>query len=347
MQGKKNQKPPFELVDNSNLIISGFGYFIGKESERLVIKEKAKKIAEFALINLDRIYINSNATLSTSLINEACKRGIKICIWYGGTPNVLISSPSLSAFVEAKRAQFTAYNNSIGLTAIKKVLKSKISNQGALLKYFQKNMTSNSSLKEQFNKYIESLINFIDKLNTVFGADVSECRTKLLNIEALSAKEYWQALASMLPAGTNFKGRDYLSKDAINSALNFCYALLYSNIWMSILNAGLEPFAGFIHTDRPGKASLVYDLSEPFKQRLVDRIIFSMVKRKQKIVVKNGLLSDKARREIAEKFAEELSKREIYQGKNLTLGSIIQSNIYSFVREIKTGEGYAPYSMKW
>ena len=276
MPSDKKRRSLFELVDSSNLIITGFGYFIGKESERLIIKEKGKKIAEFALVNLDHIYINSNATISTSLINEACKRGIKICIWYGRTPNVLISSPRLSAFVEAKRAQFNAYNNVIGLEAIKKVLKAKISNQGACLKYFRKNMGPAVMVKNDFDMYIREIFEFIEKIGSVRGANVSECRTNLLNIEALSAKKYWAALSAMLPSDSAFQGRDYQSLDTINSSLNFCYALLYANIWGCILNAGLEPFAGFLHTDRPGKASLVYDLSEPFKQRLVDRIIFSM-----------------------------------------------------------------------
>jgi CRISPR-associated protein Cas1 len=338
---------PFEFVDDSNLIINGFGYFIGKESERLVIKERGKKIAQFALVNLNHVYINSVATLSTSLINEACRRGIKICIWRGSTPNVLISSPQLSAFVEAKRAQFTAYNNITGLEATKKIIKSKIWNQCAILKYFKKNMGNKKELIEIFKLRAEELTNLMERLDEVKGLNVSECRSTILNIEALAAKGYWTALASMMSSNVGFRGRDPESRDSINSALNFCYALLYANIWMCILNAGLEPFAGFLHTDRPGKASLVYDLSEPFKQRLVDRVIFGILKKKQKLEIKNGLLSNNARKLVSARFLEELSKRELYRGKHLTLTSIIQSNIYSFVDELKGSGAYVPYSIKW
>jgi len=41
------------------------------------------------------------------------------------------------------------------------------------------------------------------------------------------------------------------------------------------MNAGLEPFAGFLHVDRSGKPSLVLDLMEEFRQPVVDRAIFS------------------------------------------------------------------------
>ena len=41
------------------------------------------------------------------------------------------------------------------------------------------------------------------------------------------------------------------------------------------MNAGLEPFAGFLHVDRSGKPSLVLDLMEEFRQPVVDRAILS------------------------------------------------------------------------
>lgn len=40
--------------------------------------------------------------------------------------------------------------------------------------------------------------------------------------------------------------------------------------------AGLEPFAGFLHTDRPGKPSLVLDLTEEFRACTVDRTVIGM-----------------------------------------------------------------------
>ena len=45
------------------------------------------------------------------------------------------------------------------------------------------------------------------------------------------------------------------------------------------MNAGLEPFAGFLHVDRSGKPSLVLDLMEEFRQPVVDRAILSWLNR--------------------------------------------------------------------
>lgn len=342
----KSNNSLFKLVDTSNLIITGFGYFIGKESNRLVIKYRGKKLAEYSLDLLDHVYITSACSLSTSFINYACRKGLKICVWSKGVPNVLISSPYLSAFVEAKRAQFNSYNDLRGVVAIKKVISSKIENQKNILKYFNKNSVI-PKFNNEFKLVMKKLDCWLDKLNKVQGQKIDEVRQDILYIEALSAKEYWGEIKKILPESINFKGRDYLSKDTFNVCLNFLYSLLYSNIWMAIINSGLEPFAGFLHTDRPGKASLVYDLSEPFKQRLVDKLLIGLIRKKVKLSVKSGKISNKTLNLLSTKFSGELLKTEKYGGKNFTLNSIIQKNIYSFVAEIK-GEGeYTPYKFKW
>ena len=342
----KSNENLFKVIDTSNLIITGYGYFIGKESNRLIIKDKGKKIAEYSMNSLDHIYITSSCSLSSSFINSACRKGIKICIWSKGYPSVLISSPYLSAFVNAKRAQFDSYKNQKGIIAIKKVINSKIENQKNVLKYFSKNSTD-ENIHSEFEYILNKLDFWLEKLDKVNGDNIDEVRQNILYIEAMSAKEYWGGVKRIVSGYADFKSRNYLSQDTFNVCLNFLYSLLYSVVWMAIINSGLEPFAGFLHTDRPGKASLVYDLSEPFKQRLVDKLLIGMVKKKVKLSVRLGRISNKTLNLLSSKFSDELLKKERYKGKNFTLNSIIQKNIYSFVDEIKDNGVYIPYKFKW
>ncbi|MEM3791238.1 MAG: CRISPR-associated endonuclease Cas1, partial [Candidatus Micrarchaeaceae archaeon] len=184
----------FNVVDQRTLIISGFGYFIGKNSERLVIKKKKETIAQYAMSDLDEIIITSRgASISTSLIKEACKRGIKICIWSNSYPNVMISSPQLAAFAEVKRAQFAALDNEIGLNLVKKSLESKISNQAALIKYSIKNRKAGTT---HIMRYVHSIQHALPLLNNVKGHSLAQARPQLLNIEATAARAYWKAFAS-------------------------------------------------------------------------------------------------------------------------------------------------------
>ncbi len=342
----RDMKTLFNVLDQRTLIVSGFGYFLGKQSGRLVIKEKKMKIAQYAMSNLDEILVMSRgATVSTSLINEACKRGIKICIWSNSYPNVMISSPQLAAFAEVKRAQFRALDNEQGLELIKQVLASKVDNQASMIKYLTKNQDAMELVHVRKNiPMLEAQSAAIKRLNS---DNISRSRTQLLTIEALAARLYWQGFKSALKSDCGFNSRDPRAADAVNIALNYGYAILYSLVWMGVLNAGMEPFAGFLHTDRPGKPSLVLDLSEPFKPRLVDRIIVSILNKRRSIKVEEGVLNDTSRKLISSSIMAELNKREIFAGKRLTMRSIIQSNIYSVASMLKGTGPYERYSIKW
>ncbi|MEM3180929.1 MAG: CRISPR-associated endonuclease Cas1 [Candidatus Micrarchaeaceae archaeon] len=341
-----NLRELFNVVDQRTLIISGFGYFIGKKSERLIIKKKKEVIAQYAMSDLDEIIITSRgASISTSLIKEACKRGIKICIWSNSYPNVMISSPQLAAFAEVKRAQFAALDKEIGLNLVKKALESKISNQAALIKYSIKNKKAGRTI--HIMRYVHSIQHTLPLLNNVEGHSLAQARLQLLNIEATAARVYWKAFASVLRPGCGFEARDHESEDIVNISINYGYAILYSLTWMSILNAGLEPFAGFLHTDRPGKPSLVLDLSEPFKPRIVDKVVLSIINRRQKITLDDGMLSDDSKKLLSRGIIAELEKKEYYSGKRLTMRSIIQSNIYSVANMLKGNGNYEKYLFKW
>ena len=56
------------------------------------------------------------------------------------------------------------------------------------------------------------------------------------------------------------------------------------------MNAGLEPFAGFLHVERSGKPSLVLDLMEEFRQPVVDRPILSWLNKGGQLVLQKGML---------------------------------------------------------
>ena len=56
--------------------------------------------------------------------------------------------------------------------------------------------------------------------------------------------------------------------------------MLYGEVLTGIAVAGLEPFAGFLHSDRSGKPSLALDLIEEFRQFTVDRLVLKLFMRK-------------------------------------------------------------------
>lgn len=65
--------------------------------------------------------------------------------------------------------------------------------------------------------------------------------------------------------------------DRVNAMLSFGYRLLESDCVSALENVGLDSYVGFMHQDRPGRASLALDLMEEFRSILVDRMVVTMI----------------------------------------------------------------------
>jgi CRISP-associated protein Cas1 len=65
--------------------------------------------------------------------------------------------------------------------------------------------------------------------------------------------------------------------DKVNCLLSFLYTLLMHDIRSALESVGLDPAVGFLHRDRPGRASLALDLMEEFRPVLADRLALSLI----------------------------------------------------------------------
>lgn len=68
--------------------------------------------------------------------------------------------------------------------------------------------------------------------------------------------------------------------DKVNALLSFTYALLTSMCVAALETVGLDPYAGFMHTDRPGRCSLALDLLEELRAPYADRFVLSCINKK-------------------------------------------------------------------
>lgn len=79
-----------------------------------------------------------------------------------------------------------------------------------------------------------------------------------------------------------FKGRSRRPpRDRVNAMLSYLYTILVFDVRSALETVGLDPYVGFLHTDRPGRPSLALDLMEEFRAPLADRLVLGLVNRKQ------------------------------------------------------------------
>lgn len=144
--------------------------------------------------------------------------------------------------------------------------------------------------------------------------------------------------------------------DRINALLNFLYALLGHDCRSALESVGLDPQVGFLHADRPGRASLALDLMEEFRPGMAERLALSLINRRQLVasdfVIEDGgavLMKDDARKAVLvawqERKKEEL--RHPYLDEKVTLGLVPHVQAQLLARHLRGDiDGYPPFIWK-
>ncbi len=341
-----------------HLIIDQYGTFLGKHSERLQAKCKGEVIAEAPLLTLDHVLIIGNGiTISTDALALCAEHGIAVhCISARGEPYAALYAAGLGGTVQTRRAQYAAYHDARGTTLAAGFALGKIQNQARLLKYAAKNRREKDPASydalQAAAKRVEAHIKEVHIWHTTHqDLNEEQHRAELLSIEGRAAQAYWEGIRHLLPPFLGWPGREGRgATDPFNAALNYGYAILYGQVERAILLAGLDPYAGFIHVDRPGKPSLVLDLIEEFRAPVVDRALLGLIG--QGVALRQdeeGRLDLATRRVLAERILERIEdSNERYEGKKQKMRWILQSqarHVASFLRGERPG--YAPFKAGW
>lgn len=135
--------------------------------------------------------------------------------------------------------------------------------------------------------------------------------------------------------------------DLVNCLLNYGYSILYARIWQGVLYRKLNPTISIIHTTQPGKPTLVYDIIELFRTQAVDRVIISLIQKKEPLKLHNGLLENETKKLLVKNITERINRYEKYRNKECRLCDIINSQIKEIAEYIDKGTKFKPYIAKW
>ena len=122
------------------MVISGFGLYLGKKSERLIVRKDRTVLYQFPFFRIQEVVVASKGiSLSSDLLEELCVRGIRINFWgSAGKPYALVSSPYLNATIQTRRDQLAAFNDARGFEFSRTIVEGKVRNQEKLIRYFGK-----------------------------------------------------------------------------------------------------------------------------------------------------------------------------------------------------------------
>ncbi len=334
--------------NGSQLFVSGFGLFVGKKSERVVVKQGKSICAQVPVMRLQEIIIASRGvSFSSDLLEELCERGIRVAfLTSSGKPFALITSPMLTATVETRKAQLEACKNEVGADLCRWIVAGKLHNQEKLMRYFAK--SRDGERRTALETAAASLRRLRRSALAAAGATPGDVRAELMGLEGTGGRFYWKQIGNMLPDHLGFTGRSHQgAADAVNAAINYGYGILTSHVWGAVMNAGLGPFAGFLHVDRSGKPSLVLDLIEEFRQPVVDRAVFSWLNKGGQLNLQKGMLDGASRENVASRVLLRLTSFETHRGKQHQIRSIVQMQARLAASAVRGIRPYRSFSFKW
>ncbi|AKB32508.1 CRISPR-associated protein Cas1 [Methanosarcina siciliae HI350] len=333
------------------LIVDEYGTYIHKKSNRFIFVDKTEKLLKkgFSADKVSQILIYKGAAVTADAIELAVKKGIDIVYFDRlGKPFARTYSCEQENSATVQRYQARAYDDGKGIFLMGSMIGAKIRNQGYLLKNLAKKR-NNERLVGQAER-IMSLSEKIKERTEEWGY-IEEARESLFGIEGEASRIYFQALSNVLPeavySGTRTKRPP---GDLFNAMLSYGYGILYTEVEKACVLSGLNPYMGFLHTDLPGKPSLVLDLIEEFRQPVVDRAVISLISKK--LVTEKDLkpveggfyLNRSGRRKTLEAVSERLAKTVNYRGFRHSFSILILKQARA-VAKFLTGEssGYAPF----
>ena len=129
--------------------------------------------------------------------------------------------------------------------------------------------------------------------------------------------------------------------------LNYGYAILYARIWQAILHRKMNPTQSVIHAPQPGKPTFVYDVIELFRTQAVDRVVISLIQKKEPLKVQQGMLDRDTKRRLVQNLAERINRYEKYRGNECRFCDIIRLQVKEIADYIEKGIPYKPYIAKW
>jgi CRISP-associated protein Cas1 len=182
----------------------------------------------------------------------------------------------------------------------------------------------------------------------------------LRGIEGNAARAYFEVFDELITQQkSDFFFRERSRRpplDNVNALLSFLYTLLRHDCESALESVGLDPAVGFLHRDRPGRASLALDLMEELRSVLADRLALSLINLQQirgdgfSRGETGGVVMDEATRKTLLVAYQKRKQEEIvhpFLGEKTTVGLLPHLQAALLARHLRTDlDGYPPFFWK-
>lgn len=204
------------------------------------------------------------------------------------------------------------------------------------------------------DKNVSDYMKNIDSLRT--GLVGVKSIQELMGIEGNIRKKYYAAWSVIINQEIEFDKRVMHPPDnMINSLISFVNSLVYTRTLSEIYHTQLNPTISYLHEPGIRRYSLCLDISEVFKPLIGDRLIFSLLNRKQiteKSFTKelNYLhLKKDASKLIVSEFEKKMKQTIMHKelGRQVSYQYLIRLEAYKLIKHLIGEKEYEGFRIWW
>jgi CRISP-associated protein Cas1 len=219
-----------------------------------------------------------------------------------------------------------------------------VQNLQQILKYYQ-------SRGKDLGNAVERLQEFKDRLE-----DISDIPS-LMGIEGNARELYYSTFDTILD-NEHFvfekrTRRPPLNK--LNALISFGNTILYTVVLSEIYKTHLDPRIGYLHTSNFRRFSLNLDVAEIFKPIIVDRVILSLIAKKEiqakhfEKELNSVVLKEKGSQLFVQKLDERLQSTIKHRklNRHVSYRQLIRMELYKLQKHLMGEESYQPFKSNW
>lgn len=338
----------------NTLFISNPDYYLRLDGETVAVTNAEKNIGKVPLHNLESIVTMGYTGMSPALMGACAKRNIGVTFLTSSGKYLcrVVGETRGNVFLRKKQYQVSE-NLLASCETARNFIIGKLYNQRWLLERFTRDhpLRVDVNLFKQISSELKegiSQIQMIDDLDSLRGTEGQLANRYFMIFDQLILQQ---------KEDFRFYGRNRRPPlDNVNAMLSLAYTLLTHDCAAALETVGLDPYVGFLHRDRPGRASLALDMVEELRGVYADRFVLQLINKKiigksAFIKKENGavLLTEEGRK----KFFTEWQAKKQEQLQHPFLGEKIQWGLVPYVQALLLArylrgdlDGYPPFLWK-
>jgi CRISPR-associated protein Cas1 len=256
------------LTGRHPLYVVGHDSVVGRRGGRLVVSRDGVALTSAPLGRLSEVVVFGNATVTTPAMAALLSEDVPLVLLTAdGRVRGRLEPPG-ATHVEVRRRQLDRHGDPAARLALARTLvQGKIHNQDMLLR--------RRAARAAHGDEVWDLSHRLAALRDRAGE--ASTLGELNGVEGAAAGAYFRGIRLLLSPKAGFRRRERSDGDIVNVLINYCSALLREVVLGAVVAAGLDPYVPFLHTPRPGRPTLVFDLMEEWRPVLLESTVLALL----------------------------------------------------------------------